>query len=257
MKFVARHYLLCSGRKNAGFSLVELLTGIGIAVILGALLVPTLQHSRKAADQTRCAGNLRSLIQGWSLYSGDHDGKTVVFGVHADPSGKYQGWISQLLPYLGSGNIDQLLLCPSARVPTPSGTRGSSWYAWKYFNGKTAGSYGLNASWYDRSAEGWPGGEKKYYKRLLNGRPTEGPVFSDACWVDFERSYSSGPGTDYETAKGAVQCAIVRHGGKGVNMAFADGSVRLISMGELYSMKLDANESVNPNWRNLVPEQYR
>jgi len=237
--------------------MVEMLVSIMIIALLAAMLFPSIQKVRNSGGQARCSANLRSLIQGWSLYCSDHDGGSVIYGINEDPSGKYGGWISQILSYLGSGNIDRLLLCPVAKTTTESGVRGTSKNAWKY--SAMVGSYGLNARWYrytDGSSAEYDSPTPNYYKKQLNGKTKEGPVISDAVWVDFDRG--PGPPADFETAVGSGAYAIVRHGGKGVNMAFADGSVRLVSMGEVFSsLKLRPIEVINPGWIHAVPEKYR
>jgi len=252
--YLVRRMPQCWNCRIPGFSLVEMLVSIGILVILASLLVPSLQRGRQMANQARCSGNLRGLIQGWSLYTADHGGNSVTIGVNEDPSNKYTGWVSQLWPYLGNGNIDRLIVCPSAKQPNASNSHGTSQYAWKL--GNMVGSYGFNSRWYIYADGSWPGGVDNYYKKQINGTPKEGPVIADAAWVDFDRG--GGPPTDYDTSAGSGAYAIVRHGGKGVNMAFSDGSVRLVSMGEVFSnLKLRPNDVISPTWINSVPDKYR
>ncbi|MBR6470188.1 MAG: hypothetical protein IKS83_00195 [Victivallales bacterium] len=53
------------------FTLVELLTVVGIIIILAGLLLPAVSSARAKAQVGTCLGNLRSLMQGASIYSND------------------------------------------------------------------------------------------------------------------------------------------------------------------------------------------
>jgi prepilin-type N-terminal cleavage/methylation domain-containing protein/prepilin-type processing-associated H-X9-DG protein len=242
--------------RNSGFTLVELLTVIAVIGILAGLLFPAISKVRQSAKNTQCVSNLRALIQGWALYCGEHKGKSFVIGVNEDSSNKYFGWVSQVRPYLSGGNIDKLLICP-ATDESPSAGRGTYQTTWKNVN--TVCSYGLNARWYvyppGRSSD-YDTYPQNYYQTTLNAQSREGPVLADSTWVDFDRG--AGPPSNYETAQGSGAYAIVRHSNKGINMAFSDGSVRLVSMGELFStLRLRPNEVIPTSWITQVPSQYR
>jgi prepilin-type processing-associated H-X9-DG protein len=77
------------------------------------------------------------------------------------------------------------------------------------------------------------------------------PVFSDGTWIDGGRAslpVNFSTGTSWSMA---------RHG-KGVNMAFPDGSVRLVTMGQLYSaILLHPGDVINPSWIQQVPAEYQ
>ena len=60
-------------RRNAAFTLVELLIVIGIIAVLVALLVPVVARSREMARRTQCLSNLRAIGQGFVLYAKDND----------------------------------------------------------------------------------------------------------------------------------------------------------------------------------------
>ena len=51
------------GRGRCAFGLIELLVVIGILVLLGSFLMPTLCRSRETANRVKCSSNLRALGQ--------------------------------------------------------------------------------------------------------------------------------------------------------------------------------------------------
>jgi prepilin-type processing-associated H-X9-DG protein len=62
-------------RATAAFGQVDLLTVIGVLVLLGLLLIPALARTRVPDQAFRCRNNLRQLIQGWRMYAEDNSDK--------------------------------------------------------------------------------------------------------------------------------------------------------------------------------------
>src|SRR5687767_15758466 len=60
--------------KARGFSLIELITVIGLIAVLIALLLPALRRSRQASERTLCGSNLRQLSTAIALYAHDNHG---------------------------------------------------------------------------------------------------------------------------------------------------------------------------------------
>jgi prepilin-type N-terminal cleavage/methylation domain-containing protein/prepilin-type processing-associated H-X9-DG protein len=60
--------------RRAGFTLVELLVVIGIIALLIAILLPSLQKARRAANSIACAANIRSILQAMHIYAAQNNG---------------------------------------------------------------------------------------------------------------------------------------------------------------------------------------
>lgn len=78
-----------------GFSLVELLTSVGIVAVLCALAAPVLRTSQVALAKHRAMFSLKALGAGTSLYLADCD-ETYPLGMNTQPDGGLLTWFGQV-----------------------------------------------------------------------------------------------------------------------------------------------------------------
>jgi len=76
-------------KRQAGFTIVELLVVIAVIAVLMSILVPALQNARQQAKLVVCSTNLRALVHGLVEYAGDYRSKLPPSPVKFPEAGKY------------------------------------------------------------------------------------------------------------------------------------------------------------------------
>src|SRR5579872_7007563 len=87
-----------SGKRGAGFSLLELLVVIAVIAILAALLLPALNRAKQKAYDTECRSNLHQWGLALQMYVAD----AHQYPADSDQFGEYLGYaLLDLAPYVG------------------------------------------------------------------------------------------------------------------------------------------------------------
>jgi prepilin-type processing-associated H-X9-DG protein len=217
-------------RLRPGFTLVELLAGVGILVLLLALMVPTSSNMIQNSHASKCVGMLKNFAQAAELYSLDNDNKLLPAQTewgNGGPATSKKAWHELLGSYLDAKpehyqSKDPKFWCRALKksAATPS-------IAWAW-------GYGYN------SCPGYEGpgsttAQKRFHWEELNMQPpqtwkglfrkTEITHRSKRLWICDSAEWHVSPKSD-----GSVNHAQAdRHGKDKCNVLFFDGHVESLN----------------------------
>ncbi|NLG35011.1 MAG: hypothetical protein GX548_06630, partial [Lentisphaerae bacterium] len=123
--------------------MIELLVVIAILAILLAILIPVVGKGLEAARRTRCAGNLRGIVNATHLYLADHR------NVFPDLEWDRQYEQCEILhPYIGDPTV---YICPTARRDGSGGDNWPEYYATTIGGVEFCTDYKFNDSMFARN----------------------------------------------------------------------------------------------------------
>jgi prepilin-type processing-associated H-X9-DG protein len=101
-----------SRKPESGFTRGDLLIVVALILLLGVVQLPSFGNTRASSEAVTCANHLRRLIQAWSMYADDHDGRLVpnhrTAGSHSGGPTWSEGWLDFSLTG-SSSNIARLV----------------------------------------------------------------------------------------------------------------------------------------------------
>ncbi len=221
--------------RQRGFTLVELLTVIGVIALLGTLAFTGASAVQAYVYQAQCASNLRQIGQAVQLYAHDNNGRLPKSSHTRAETERTedQPWVFSLAPYLE--DVDEVRVCPAdPRADDVLNNNGTSYVLNEYLVVPLA-SYSVDP------ATGIPSFELEDYS-LLARIPSPASTFLAFPRAD---NYGGGAGTaanftlDHTHSRSWFNWGMVlrdiqpdRHGDD-ANHLFADGHVENIPAADL------------------------
>jgi prepilin-type N-terminal cleavage/methylation domain-containing protein/prepilin-type processing-associated H-X9-DG protein len=242
-----------------GFTLIELLVVIAIIAILAAMLLPALARAKEKAHNINCVSNLKQWGISWRMYCDDYNGSFMTGTSPAAATWDRAEWC-YILWYENSERKPGIMDCPAAKKRPAKGGTGPATQC-----GSFDQAYAMPATVEDPAPSDpsdprifcgyapnlWihnpPAGanlfsvpNEKMIRKFDNAKhPSETPLMADSMWrggapqekdkpADFNGQFNG-------VSKDMQHYAMKRHG-KGINIAFFDGSAKGVKVPKLWEI---------------------
>jgi prepilin-type N-terminal cleavage/methylation domain-containing protein/prepilin-type processing-associated H-X9-DG protein len=205
-------------KRDAAFSLVELLVVLAIIAVLAGVASGAWHRALGSSQAAQCLSTMRELSTAMQLWSADRGGE-FPRSSHSAFAHRSRGWQREILPYLGEaeGPVTPELQRRYFRCPSDARTNGTS--------------YGLNVFFeLDPEADDYEGAPARWRRASSLPAPSRTVLLAE---IKTESSADHVMAHFWSGSAEGGEVAVDRHDGRS-NFVFADGSAALLRVEETY-----------------------
>lgn len=242
-------------KRYSAFTVIELLVVIAIIAVMMAVLMPSLNRSRRQAKDLICQSKLKQWGLIFSMYTQDNQDRLPTWlnnDTNLWPTQFKQLW----LYYHQTG---PLFLCPRATKPNQMLTQlghnewsfGSTFTAWTLVNKQHQvrhdSSYGTNH--WGQYPQDDAQNKHLYWKTALVKNASKVPQSMDSmsCWANTNPNDPRPPLQEDQWSSGSLESCINRHEGF-INSLFMDWSVRSVGLKDLWILRWHREFNTSGPW---------